>query len=263
MPLGGYRLVGWASVACCLAAAVLACTLPEPRRRAAEGGEAPRPGNASRKVWRGSWRDVWRNVWRKLWRDAWRDVWRKLWRDAWRDAWRQVRGDRAVRAAVLVLAGVSGLDSGEEYFGLLLHAWHVSVAAIPVVALAIPLAGAAGAAWAGRTSRGSAAYPLVCAAMLLAAAQAWGRPGAVVLVAAAYAAYRVAIVGAQVRLQRCVDSSARATVTSVAAVLEEGPVLAVYVAWSAFGLAGLCVLMLAVASGAVALYRRGERIMAT
>src|SRR4051794_11376583 len=39
--LGGYDLVGWASIAICLAAAALASRLPEPPRTSADGDEEP------------------------------------------------------------------------------------------------------------------------------------------------------------------------------------------------------------------------------
>jgi MFS family permease len=212
-PLGGYPLVGWVSVACCLGAAALAGRLPEPARGPVTV-EAPdaEPG-------------------------------------ALRAGWRLVRSDPVVRAAVLLVAAVYGLDAAEEYFSLLARAWGVSTAAVPVVTLAIPLAGAAGAWWAGRRCHDVAA-PLCVSAGLLLAAGLLARPLAVALVAAAYALYRAAAVAAQDRLQQRITGRARATVTSLASLAEEGPVLAVYAVWAAGGLAAFAALMLAVALSA-------------
>ena len=53
----------------------------------------------------------------------------------------------AVRALVLVVAALTGLDALEEYFTLVALDWGVPVPWIPLAALGIPLVGAAGTWW--------------------------------------------------------------------------------------------------------------------
>jgi hypothetical protein len=219
--LGGYPLVGWASVAACLAAALLALTVPEPTRSA--------PSDETGSL---------------------------------RAAWSDLRANPALRRAVLVVAAVAGLDAVEEYFGLLARSWGVPTAAVPVVLLVVPLAGAAGAALASRR-RGSVAWPLAAASALFLAANALGRPVAVAVLAVAYALYRAAVVLAQADLQRQIAGGARATVTSIAALAEEAPVLAVYAAWALGGLTGVALLAIGMTLGAWRMRPARQRIMAS
>lgn len=108
--VGGFELVGWASVGVCLAAAAVAARLPEPARgddepddelgylatlRAGVAEAAARPG---------------------------------------------------VRAAVLAAALVGGFDALEEYFPLITEGRGIPTVAVPAAMLPIGLAGALGAA---------------------------------------------------------------------------------------------------------------------
>lgn len=215
-PLGGFRLVGWASIACCLTAALAAMRLPLAERVVSVGEPEP----------------------------------------ALRAGWRAIRADVLLRLCVVVLAAVTGLDAVEEYFPLVVHAFGVPTAGVPAVALAIPIAGAAGAWWAGRVTNPGVAALLVASTGLFAAGVLLGRPVAVGALAAAYALYRGSVVVLQAKLQHRLTASARATVTSLAALTAEVPVLAVYAAWAAGGMTAFCLLMLGVTLAVWRLERR-------
>ena len=173
---GGYPLVGWASVACCLAAAAVATRLPESRPAAdADDAEAEarraEPGLPGRAPGR-----------------------RRRGRPQPGRPGRPGRGGG--RSA--------GLDAVDEYFPLLAHEWGVTTPAIPVAMVAISLAGAAGAAlgWPGRPPGSrtlAASWPssvgVFCAAALV------HRPLAVAGMALAYGLYRLVLVVTDARLQ--------------------------------------------------------------
>ena len=61
----------------------------------------------------------------------------------------EAAGSPPVRAAVLAVAGLTAFDGLEEYFPLLAADWGVPTEAIPLALVAVPLAGALGAALAG------------------------------------------------------------------------------------------------------------------
>ncbi|HET9137719.1 MFS transporter, partial [Actinophytocola sp.] len=92
--LGGYQLVGWASVATCLGSAVLATRLPEPPRHT--GPEDAAPGGYFATL---------------------------------RAGLAEAARRPAVRAAVIAVAVLSGVDALEEYFSLMAADWGVSVGA--------------------------------------------------------------------------------------------------------------------------------------
>ncbi|RKS80599.1 putative MFS family arabinose efflux permease [Motilibacter peucedani] len=220
LPLGGYPLVGAASVGTCTAAAVLAARVPEPAPpppRSEGGGQAYLAGL--------------------------------------REAVSDVRRGPLLRAAVLALALVTGLDALEEYFGLLVHGWHVPLTATPAVLLVVSLAGALGGWVGGRLRPRHPAVLLAAAALLLGLAVAAGGPVAVALLACFYAGYRAVLVDVTVRLQERVERS-RATVTSLASLATEGVGLAVFGLWALAGASGTPWLVAAVA---VALAAAGQR----
>lgn len=109
--VGGYPLVGWASVASCVAASLLAAFLPE----------APRTPE-----------------------DDELDYWATL-----RAGLGEFTGNAALRRVVVAVALLGGVDAVEEYFTLMAAHWGVAVAVIPFAVLAIPIAGAIGAAVGG------------------------------------------------------------------------------------------------------------------
>lgn len=197
--VGGYPAVGWASVAACLGTAVLAARLPEPPRAADEPGE-PDLGYVA----------------------------------TLRTGVLEAVARPGVRGAALAFGLLFGLDAVEEYFPLIARDLGVATVLVPGALLAIPLAGALGAAAGGRANRlGAVALAAVLSvgAGVLAVATVVARPAALAGVALFYGLYRTVLVVTDARLQERITGPARATVTSVANVVAELPAFAVYVAW--------------------------------
>jgi len=214
--LGGFPLVGWASVAGCLVAAVLAARLPEAPRPAAGPEDDAGPG------------------------------WWAVLRSGVTEAARRP----VVRTAVLLVVLLGGLDAVEEYFPLLARDWGVPVAVTPLAVLGIPLAGAAGAALGGRATTwrpGTLGVVLAGSGAALAGAALLRTAPGLVVVAAGYGLYRLVLVVAESRLQAAIEGPARATVTSVAGVGVELTALVVFAGYALGGLAAVAVLSLALA----------------
>ena len=210
---GGYVLVGWVSVAVCLATAALAMRFPDPFPAAAEdeGGGADETGPLRRAV----------------------------------GAALRRRGLRLVLVAVAVLGG---LDALEEYVPVMAGDWGVPATAVPTAVLAVALAGALGAALGGRAARlpGPALLGLLAAAGIsLAAAAVSARPAAVGLLALAYGLYLAVLVVAEARLQERIVGRYRATLTSVAGLGIELASLLVFAAWALGGALAVAGLVLA------------------
>ncbi len=207
--LGGYALVGWASVATCLGAALLALRFPEPPREA--------DGDSLLGTLRAGVREA-------------------------------VSAPR-LRLTVLAVALVGALDAVEEYFPVLAADRGVPVAVVPFAVLAIALAGALGAALGGRAERlPDRALPalLGLAGLCLATAVLLPALGALAAVAAFYGLYLAVLVVAETRLQDRIDGAHRATITSVAGLGIELASLLVFAAWAMGGAAAVAVLVLAV-----------------
>ncbi|MEU7954099.1 MFS transporter [Micromonospora chalcea] len=210
--LGGYLAVGAASVATCLLAAAVAARFPEHRPRSSApvpGGEpdGPRVSAAPGDDEPG-------------------------WLDSLRLGLREVRADRRVRAAVLLVAAVTAIWGGlDEYTGLLAADTGMAEVGVPLLLLLV---------WAGMTvggllaplgerlsHRGYAGL-LVFAAGATAAGALLRHPAGFVLLAAAFAAFQLATVLADVRLQARIAGSARATVTSLAGMATDLTIVAFY-----------------------------------
>ncbi|HET6393873.1 MAG TPA: MFS transporter [Blastococcus sp.] len=208
--VGGYPLVGWASVVVCLAAAALALRFPEPPRTAEGDDDEDEP---------------------------------------LREGAVEALRSPALRVLVLAVALIGGLDAIEEYFPVLAGDWGVPTEAVPFAVLVIALAGAAGAALGGRADRlrvGTLLALLVVAAGCLALAAVWARPAALVAVAVFYALYLAVLVVAEARLQDGIASTHRATITSVAGLGIEIASLLVFAAWALGGPMAVALLVLAV-----------------
>jgi MFS family permease len=221
--LGGFALVGWVSVGCCLAGAALAARLPEARGGPADGDAAD--GGAGGEA----------------------DGYLATLRAGLAEA----AARPAVRAAVLAVAVLSGLDAVEELFPLLAEDWGVAVGLVPLALLGIPLAGAAGAALGGPASRlrpRALGAVLAAAGLGFAAADAVHRPAGLVVVALAYGLYRMVLVVVEARLQERIEGPARATVTSVAGLGLELAALVTLAAWAVGQLLLVVVLFLLVAA---------------
>jgi predicted MFS family arabinose efflux permease len=213
--VGGFPLVGWASVACCLVAAALAARLPEAPRPC-----APDPDD-----------------------EGW---WAVL-----RSGVSEAVHRPAVRTAVLAVVLLGGLDAVEEYFPLLARNWGVPVALIPLAVLGIPLAGAAGAALGGRAATWRPRTPavvLACSGAALVVAALLATAPGLLAVAVGYALYRLVLVVAESRLQAAIAGPARATVTSVSGVGVELAALVVFAGYALGGLAAVAVLSLPLAA---------------
>jgi len=213
--VGGYPLLGIASVLVCLSAAVLATRLPEAPRPVVPDGE-DEPGFL----------------------------------ETMRAGVGEAIGSAPVRAAALAVAVFSGFDAIEEYFPLLASEWGVPTGAVPAAMLAIPLAGAAGAVLAGR-AMGLRARALTLAMLVgaaaLTAALVLGRPEGLAGVTLFYGIHRLVMVIADARLQARIEGGSRATVTSVASLGSELVAIALFVAWALGGL-GLVILIAVVAA---------------
>ncbi len=212
--LGDYELVGWVSVATCLGAAALASRLPEPPRSA---GEEPDTGYLP----------------------------------TLRAGVAQAFVRPVVRRAVLAVALLTGLDALEEYFPLLAQDWGVATGVIPLAMVAIPFAGAVGAALGGRAGRlGPVALGLTlgAGALLLAGTGLAAHPAGLAGVAVFYGLYRMVLVVADARLQDRIEGPARATVTSVAGLATDLAVFVVYAAWVLGAVLAAATLVLLVAA---------------
>ncbi|MDQ3610335.1 MAG: MFS transporter [Actinomycetota bacterium] len=215
--LGGYDLAGWVSVGCCLAAAALASRLPEPPREPTAHGAADPTGYLT----------------------------------TLRAGLTEAAARPEVRAAVLAVAVLAGLDGLEEYFTLLARDWGMPTPVIPVAVLGIPLAGAAGAALGGVASRlgpSGLAVLLGAAAALLGGAGLVGHPPGLAGVAVFYGLYQLVLVVADARLQQRINGPARATVTSVAGLGSELATVVLYAAWALGEVALVAALVLLVAA---------------
>jgi MFS family permease len=195
---GGYALAGWVSIGLCLVAAGLATRLPEPPRSTSDDAG---PGYVA----------------------------------TLRAGLTEAATDRGVRVALLAVATLTALDAIEEYFGLVAYDWGVPAALVPLAVLAIPLAGAAGAALGGTAARlapRTLGLVLLSALALLAAAGLAAHPAGLVAVTVFYGLYRMVLVVVDARLQEQVTGAARATVTSVAGLGTDLTAMVFYAAWA-------------------------------
>jgi MFS family permease len=150
-----------------------------------------------------------------------------------------------IKRAVIAVALVYAIDAFEEYFTLLAHDWNVPVLWVPLATIGIPVFGAAGAALGGRLPlRG---WVLFASGVVLVVAAVLAVPLAIVLLGLFYGLYRFVLVHVETELQHRIDTDARATVTSVAAIGSEFVAFAVYFAWVVGGAVAVGVLVLAIA----------------
>ncbi|MFF9279276.1 MFS transporter [Streptomyces griseosporeus] len=197
---GGYLAVGAASVLACLLTAATATRFPEHRRPAEEGDN---------------------------------------WAAALRSGLAAARGDRTLRAAVLLVPAVGAVWGAlDEYTPLLVRETGVSDAFVPYLLLLIWTGATAGGLLAGPAerlgTRGLAAL-LTGGALALAAGALSGRPAGLVLVAVAFGGFQLATVLADARLQHRIEDTGRATLTSVAGLGSELATVAVYGAYAVLG----------------------------
>ncbi|GGQ36418.1 MFS transporter [Streptomyces mutabilis] len=195
---GGYDAVGAASVLVCLAGAAVATRFPEHRAPSVAG-----------------------------------DRWTMILRAGLTEA----RTDRSVRGALLLVPAVTAVWGAlDEYTPLLAADTGVAQETVPWLLLVIWAGATAGGLLAGAaerlTTNGFAAL-LAGSAVALAAGAAAGTAPALVLVALAFGGFQLATVLADARLQRRIDDTGRATLTSVAGLGTELGTLATYGAYAA------------------------------
>ncbi|MGN9767958.1 MFS transporter [Micromonospora sp. SD12] len=251
--LGGYPAVGAASVLACLLAAAVATRLPEHRRPAttvpadvgpstganavpteavpvnigpSTGAGAVAADAVPADVVAGSGADPTGS-------DGGADDDEDLgWWASLRAGLAEVHADRAVRAAVLLVAVVAAVWGAlDEYTPLLARDTGVGEATVPLLLLltwvGVAVGGLLAPAGERLTGRGYAGL-LALSAVALAAGALLARPLGFVLVAAAFCGFQLATVLADARLQARITGASRATVTSLAGMATDVTIIAVY-----------------------------------
>lgn len=201
--LGGYPAVGAASVAACLLAAATATRFPEHRV----------PGRAHGEGWTSSLRG----------------------------GLTEVRRDRSVRGALLLVPAVAAVWGAlDEYTPLLVRDTGVADETVPWLLLLVWTLVTAGSLVAGaaeRLGRTAPATLLAGGALALAAGALAGTPAAIALVGLAFGCFQLAEVLADARLQHRIDDRRRATLTSVASLGTELATVAVFGVYTLIGTA--------------------------
>ncbi|MER7407739.1 MFS transporter [Streptomyces sp. NPDC000070] len=199
---GGYAAVGAASFLACVLTAVTATRFPEHRVR--------RPDNADHS-----------------------------WATTLRTGLAEVRGDRSVRGALLLIPAVAAVWGAlDEYTPLLVRDIGVAEATVPYLIMLIWAGVTVGSLLAGPAERlgpaGLAAL-LAGAALALAVGAAARSLAGIALVSLAFAGFQLAEVLADARLQHRIDESRRATLTSVASLGTELATVATFGVYALLG----------------------------
>ncbi|MFF7165632.1 MFS transporter [Streptomyces sp. NPDC008086] len=199
--LGGYPVVGAASVLACLLTAATATRFPEHRERPEQGEDS--------------------------------------WAATVRSGLAEVREDRSVRGALLLVPAVAAVWGAlDEYTPLLVRDIGVAEATVPYLILLIWAGVTAGSLLTGPAERlgttGLAAL-LAAAALALAVGAVAGSVAGIALVGLAFGGFQVAEVLADVRLQHRIDESRRATLTSVASLGTELATVATFGLYALLG----------------------------
>jgi MFS family permease len=210
---GGPLAVGAASVLACLLSAATAARLPEHRpHRAPRAHRVPSARGAC-----------------------------SGWTTTLRAGLAEARADRSVRGALLLVPAVSAVWGAlDEYAPLLVRETGVAATDVPWLLLVLWAGAAAGGLLAGVAERlGTAGLALLLtgAAGALAAGALTGTPAGLVLVGVAFGGFQLAGVLADARLQRRIDATGRATLTSVAGLGTDLGTLAVYGTYATLGTA--------------------------
>ncbi|MEU6076345.1 MFS transporter [Micromonospora sp. NPDC047074] len=243
--VGGYPAVGAASVLACLLAAAVATRLPEHRHAVtgtaaatADGTVQAGPEESGRDVDAGpggSGRDVDAGPGgsgRGVDAGAGEDDEELGWWASLRAGFAEVHADRAVRAAVLLVAVVAAVWGAlDEYTPLLARDTGVGEATVPLLLLltwaGVGAGGLLAPAGERLTARGYAGL-LALSALALAVGALLARPVGFALVAVAFCGFQLATVLADARLQARITGASRATVTSLAGMATDLTIIAVY-----------------------------------
>ncbi|MFI2713353.1 MFS transporter [Micromonospora sp. NPDC018662] len=233
---GGYLAVGAASVLTCLLAAVVAARLPEHRSVTPPAADRPAPAGAEASMVNEPPSSTARAAASSGAGPGEQTADDEPgWRESLRGGLAEVRADRTVRAAVLLVAAVAAIWGGlDEYTGLLARDTGVAEATVPLLLLLV---------WGGMTVGGllaplgerlsPAGYAglLVVAAAAMAGGALLRHPAGFLLLAVAFAAFQLATVLADARLQARITGDARATVTSLAGMATDLTTVAFYGAY--------------------------------
>ncbi|QOV39654.1 MFS transporter [Streptomyces ferrugineus] len=198
---GGYRAVGAASFVACVLTAAIATRFPEHRMRAETSDDG--------------------------------------WATTLRTGLAEVRRDRTVRGALLLIPAVAAVWGAlDEYTPLLVRDIGVAEATVPYLIMLIWAGVTAGSLLTGPAERlgttGLAAL-LAGAALALAVGAAARSLAGIALVSLAFAGFQLAEVLADVRLQHRIDESRRATLTSVASLGTELATVATFGGYALLG----------------------------
>ena len=230
LAVGGYSAVGWVSVGTCLAASLVTCSFPDPPR----AGPPPEDDEDDREDQE---------------EDDGEEEPELSHLGTLRAGLAEAVGSGLVRGAMVAAALVGGIDALEEYFPLIVGQQEgVPLLAVPALLIVVAAAGAGGAALGGRAGRlqgRGLAVLVLLAGIALAVTPAGGVLGLAAL-AAFHGLQQCAQIVTDARVQERLSGRARATATSVSALLVELLALAVFAAW---GLGGT----LAVAAGVLAI----------
>ncbi|MCX4910312.1 MFS transporter [Streptomyces sp. NBC_00878] len=244
---GGYPAVGFASVLACLLTAAAATRFPEHRESAgvAKGGGFNRhsghdPGDGPRDGLGGGSGDGFgdgvRHERGRVTGGGLGGGSGRGWTRMLRVGFAEVRDDRSVRGALLLVPAVSAVWGAlDEYTPLLVRDAGVAETAVPHWLLLIWAGATVGGLLAGAGQRlGSGGFAgLLAVSALALAAGAWAKtPAGIWLVAVAFCGFQLATVLADARLQDRIAGTGRATLTSVAGVGTELTTVAVFVAYS-------------------------------
>ncbi|MEW2430627.1 MFS transporter [Micromonospora sp. NPDC047644] len=227
LAVGGYPVVGAASVLACLLATIVATRFPEHRRPAAVGVPVAEPTTATRPVGAAPPPQH-----ESTSPDDEGDL---GWWDTLRTGVSQVRTRPPVRSAVLLVAVVAA-DWGalDEYTPLLALDTGVGPQAVPLLLLllwaAVTVGGLLAPAGERLGGRGYAAL-LGLVGVALAAGAMVRHPAGFVLLAVAFGAAQLATVLADARLQARITGSSRATVTSLAGMATDVLIIVTYAAY--------------------------------
>jgi MFS family permease len=195
--LGGYPLVGVASIAVTLAAVPVALSFPEAPRVQDTGGNYAR---------------------------------------VLRSGLAEVRANPVVSRAVVLYAVVTGLGAIDEYVPILARDMGAPTALVPLLFVlpvaAMAIASALAERWA-HLSAARLAAAVAVGGVLLAAGAGAGHPAGMVAVALCFAALELFDILTEARIQDAIAGPARATVLSVAGFGQEVAALAVF---AGFGL---------------------------
>ncbi|MGW6794877.1 MFS transporter [Streptomyces chartreusis] len=198
---GGYAAVGAASFVACVLTAAVATRFPEHRVRVETDDDG--------------------------------------WAKTLRTGLAEVRGDRAVRGALLLVPAVAAVWGAlDEYTPLLVRDIGVAEATVPYLIMLIWAGVTLGSLLTGPAERlgtTGLAVLLAASALALAVGAAAGSLAGIALVGLAFAGFQLAEVLADVRLQHRIDESRRATLTSVASL---GTELATVVTFGVYALLG-------------------------